>query len=147
MVFSMKTETVCIIIAAFTVIVIFTIRSRQHYNEDHPVLNEISRRFSILNPKYGKIPLRTGSKSYTEDKSAITLCIVNPDTKKFYDINILMYVALHELSHCITRADGKESHGDEFKGNFSNLLREAADKGIYDPTKPVPGTYCGVDEH
>jgi hypothetical protein len=143
----MKTQTVCIIVAAFAVIVIFTIRSRQHYNEDHPVLNEISRRFSVLNPKYSKIPLRTGSKSYTEDKSAITLCIVNPDTKKFYDINILMYVALHELSHCVTTADGKESHGDEFKENFSNLLREAADKGIYDPTKPVPGTYCGVDEH
>jgi len=143
----MKTQTVCIIIAAFTVIVVFTIRSRQYYNEDHPVLNEISRRFTVLNPKYGKIPLRTGSKSYTEDKSAITLCIVNPDTKKFYDINILMYVALHELSHCITRADGKESHGDEFKENFSYLLREAADKKIYDPTKPVPSTYCGVDEH
>lgn len=144
---AIKTQTVFIIVAAFAVVAIFAIRSRAYYNEDHPVLNEISRRFAVLNPKYAKIPLKTGGKSYTEDKSAITLCIVNPDTKKFYDINILMYVALHELSHCITKADGDESHADEFKTNFSKLLRDAANKGIYDPTQPVPSTYCGVEEH
>lgn len=142
-----KLETVCIIVGAFVVVAIFAMRSRDYYNEDHPVLNEISRRFGILNSKFAKIPLKTGSKSYTEDKSAITLCIVNPDTKKFYDINILMYVALHELSHCVTKAEGRDSHADEFKSNFAKLLREAANKGIYDPSMPVPSTYCGVEEH
>lgn len=143
----MDTKTVCIIVAAFATIVFFSIRSRAYYNEDHPILNEINRRFKILNPKYGTIPLKTGSKSYTEDKSAITLCIVNPQTKRFYDINVLMYVALHELSHCITKADGAKSHGDEFKENFMMLLKQAADKNIYDPSQPIPVTYCGVDSH
>jgi len=141
------TKTVCIIVLGFIVVASLAASSRSYYNEDHPILNEISRRFSVINPEYGKIPLKTGGKSYTEDKSAITLCIVNPKTKKFYDINVLMYVALHELSHCITKADGKESHGDEFKGNFSKLLRLAADKGIYDPSQPIPVTYCGVEAH
>jgi hypothetical protein len=142
-----NTKTICVIVAAFAVVTWFAIRSRAYYNEDHPILNEISRRFSVLNPKYGDIPLKTGSKSYTEDKSAITLCIVNPKTKQFYDINVLMYVALHELSHCITKADGSESHGDEFKENFTMLLNEAAKKHVYDPTKQIPATYCGVESH
>ena len=74
----------------------------------------------------------------------ITLCVVDPNTGEFYDTNTITYVALHELAHVITRADGDESHGDEFKGNFARLLKEAQAKGVYDARKPIPLTYCGV---
>lgn len=142
----MNTKIILTIVIVFAVIVSFTVSSRAYYTpENHPVLNEISRRFSLLSPEYGNIPLRSGKKSYTEDKAVITLCLVDPTTRRYYDINVLMYVALHELSHCVTKADGDQSHGDEFKGNFANLLKKAAEVGIYDPRKPIPLTYCGVD--
>lgn len=119
--------------------------SRNYYSEKHPVLDEIRRRFSIINPKYGNIPIKTGNKSYTENKTMITLCIVNPHTQEFYDMNTLMFVALHELAHVITKADGDQSHGKEFRGKFAHLLKIAYQKGVYNPTKPMPETYCGVD--
>jgi hypothetical protein len=115
------------------------------YSDKHPVLEQIRERFTVLDPKFGNIPLRVGDKAYTEDKAVITLCIVNPHTNKFYDINTLMYVALHELAHTLTKADGEESHGDEFKQNFARLLKLAQDRGIYDATQPIPVAYCGVE--
>ena len=134
-----------LIVVIFTVIVFFAVKPRAYYSEKHPVIDEIRSRISKISPAFSKIPIRTGKKSYTEDKQLITLCIQNPDSGDYYDINVLMYVALHELSHCITKADGKESHGTEFKGNFSTLLKEAAKKGVYDPRQPIPETYCGVN--
>ncbi len=112
-------------------------------NEKHPVLDEIRRRFHIISPQYAKIPLRTGNRSYTENKNAITLCVVDPNTKGYYDIDVLMYVACHELAHVITKANGTLSHADEFKENFSRLLQEATQKGVYNPNKGVPISYCG----
>lgn len=115
------------------------------YSDKHPVLDKIRERFTVLDPQFAKIPLRLGDKAYTEDKSIITLCITNPKTGKLYDLNTLMYVALHELAHCITKADGDHSHGEEFKHNFTKLLKVAEDKGIYDASQPIPVAYCGVD--
>jgi hypothetical protein len=142
----MNTKIIITAVIIFAVIVWFSISKRAYYTpEDHPVLNEISRRFGMLSPEYGKIPLRKGGKSYTEDKTVITLCLIDPETKDYYDINVLMYVALHELSHCITKADGDQSHGDEFKNNFASLLKRASAIGIYDSKQAIPLTYCGVD--
>jgi len=94
-----------------------------------------------LHPDYAKIPLREGNSAYTENKRTITLCLKDPETKKYYDMNTIMYVALHELGHIVSVTHG---HNDEFKKNFSLLLRDAARKGIYDPRKEIPHTYCGV---
>lgn len=115
------------------------------YSDKHPVLEQIRERFTVLDSKFGEIPLRVGERSFTEDKTVITLCIVNPHTNKFYDINTLMYVGLHELAHTLTKADGPDSHGDEFKRNFAKLLKLAQEKGIYDATQPIPTSYCGTD--
>jgi len=113
---------------------------------EDPILNEIRRRFTIIDPKFGSVPLKTGRRSYTENKSIITLCVVEPESGKTYDINTIMYVALHELAHTITKADGEESHGDEFKNNFSYLLKRAHAKRVYDLSKSIPITYCGLEE-
>ena len=119
----------------------FSFSKRSYYNEKHPVLDQIRERFSMINEKYGKIPLQSGDSAYTENKEVITLCLVDPATGKFYDMNTLMYVALHELAHVVSKNEG---HGEEFKQNFARLLREAAAKGIYDPNKPIPSSYCKV---
>lgn len=142
----MKSNIVILIVVAFVVLVAFTVTPKDYHYEKNPIIEEIKLRFGALSPEYAKIPMRVGKKSFTEDKSVITLCIQNPKTAEFYDINVLMYVALHELSHCITKAEGDQSHGDEFKTNFDRLLKEAARKGVYDPKKPIPPTYCGIEQ-
>ena len=108
----------------------------------HPALVHIKERISFLNPKYGDIPLREGKSSYTENKSTIYICLRDPKSRKYYDINTLMYVSLHELAHVISHQYG---HGDEFKENFDKLLNYAETRGIYDRHIPMPKTYCGVE--
>lgn len=135
-------NTVVIILVVFLVIIaVFALAPRSYYSHNHPILNQVRSNFSKLNPEYAKIPLREGNSAYTENKAVITLCIRNPDTGGYYDMNTIMYVALHELSHIVSKTHG---HNDEFKTNFSIILRQAARKGIYDPRKPIPTTYCGV---
>ena len=142
----MKANVILIFTIIFVVIAAFAMAPRAYYSEKNPVLDELRRRLAIMSPRYAKIPLRTGKKTYTEDKSFITICIQNPTNGEYYDINVLMYVICHELSHVITHASGKESHGDEFKKNFSSLLRDAAQKGVYDPRTPIPLRYCGITD-
>jgi hypothetical protein len=117
--------------------------SRTYYSSKHPLLDRIRESFSKIDPKYAKIPLQIGGSAYTENKEVITLCLKDPYTSHYYDFNTLIYVSLHELSHVITPPKYEE-HGEEFKKNFSKLLNIAAAKGIYDPKKAIPMTYCGV---
>ena len=85
--------------------------------------------------------MREGDSAYTENKAVITLCLKNPENGLYYDMNTIMYVAIHELSHMVTKTHG---HNKEFKNHFSTLLKRAAQLGIYNPRKPIPETYCGV---
>lgn len=111
------------------------------YDTKDPKLEMVREKFAILDPKYANIPLRAGNSSFTENKEIITMCLRDPKTNEYYDDNSIMYVALHELSHMLSKSTG---HGDEFKIKFSNLLRQAARLGIYNPNIPMPESYCGV---
>src|SRR5947207_4441526 len=136
---------VIIIVSAAVIIVVYTMTPafRDQTNK-FPTLKQVRSNFSALNPQYGRIPLRSGDSAYTENKEVITLCLADPKSKTVYDMNTIMYVALHELAHVIT-PEGAAEHGPEFKQNFSKLLREASDKGVYNPRQPIPATYCNVD--
>jgi hypothetical protein len=135
---------VIIIVSAAIVVVIYTMTPAfRDQTKNSPTLKQVRNNFTKLNTKFGKIPLRMGDSAFTENKEIITLCLTDPDTKADYDINTIMYVALHELAHVIT-PEGEEEHGTEFKKNFSKLLKEASDKGIYNPRIPIPATYCRV---
>ena len=134
---------VLIIFTLFMCVCIFAYvaKSKNVTGSHSPILEEIRSNFSKLNPKYSEIPLREGDSAYTEDKEVITLCLVDPETKRNYDINTLMYVSIHELAHVVSQNEG---HGEEFKKNFASLLKQGANLGIYNPRKPIPATYCKV---
>ena len=132
---------VILLVGGLILLLYLSLRPRSYYSHDHPILNNVRSNFAKLNPEYAKIPLREGNSAYTENKAVITLCLKNPETKDYYDMNTIMYVALHELGHMVSKTHG---HNDEFKRNFAILLRQAARKGIYDPRIPIPQTYCGV---
>lgn len=59
------------------------------------------------------------------------------------DENIMVFVALHEMAHMITKSIG---HEPEFWNNFGWLLREAEKTGVYQyqDFKAQPVSYCGV---
>jgi len=119
----------------------YTYTQRSYFSTKHPLLDQVRANFAKIDPKYGDIPLRSGSSAFTENKEVITLCLNEPGTGKEYDMNTLMYVALHELAHVISTSVG---HGTEFKENFSKLLKKGADLGFYNPRKPIPVSYCDI---
>jgi hypothetical protein len=60
------------------------------------------------------------------------------------DENIMIFVAIHEMAHMITKSIG---HEPEFWNNFGWLLREAEKIGVYQyqDFKAQPVSYCGVE--
>jgi hypothetical protein len=83
--------------------------------------------------------------SYSVNKGEkIHLCLRQRDgTEELVNENVMMFVALHEMAHCLTKSVG---HEPEFWNNFGWLLREAESRNLYTPTdfKAQPVSYCGV---
>ena len=59
------------------------------------------------------------------------------------DENLLVFVALHELGHVMTKSTG---HTEEFWDNFRFLLKESIKIGVYkrQDFKKNPQKYCGT---
>ena len=84
--------------------------------------------------------------AYSENKGEKIAFCLNRDKKdnsELIHINTLTFVAIHELSHVMTKSIG---HNDEFWGNFKFLLQEAKAAGIHDPIdyKKKPEEYCSM---
>ena len=74
----------------------------------------------------------------------IVLCLRAKDgTNKFVDKNVLLFVALHEISHIMTVS---VNHTQEFWDNFKFVLKECQDKEIYKciDFSVTPQSYCGI---
>lgn len=59
------------------------------------------------------------------------------------NMNTLMYVAIHEIAHVVTKSTG---HTEEFWQNHARLLRLAEKAGVYKDVdyQANPTSYCGV---
>ena len=83
--------------------------------------------------------------SYSVNKGEkIVFCLRRRDgSEDFEDINMLMFVAIHELAHIATDDEG---HTDVFWQNMKFLLEEGVNIGIYIPQDFThrPEEYCGV---
>lgn len=88
--------------------------------------------------------------TFTVDKSDMHVCLRTRDqNEKMYEINLLMYVILHELAHFCNydpRGYPINGHGDEFKAIFKLLVVEAIKIGVYSYTdyNKQPQEYCGI---
>lgn len=83
--------------------------------------------------------------SYSVNKGEkMVFCIRSRDSKnKLVDLNTMMFVALHELAHTMTKSIG---HTQEFWDNFRIILRNARKLGIYKRVNynETPVSYCGT---
>jgi len=84
-----------------------------------------------------------GYTSYSINKGEqIVLCLRNNDT--LVDINTMMFVVLHEMSHLASVSIG---HTEEFWNNFRWILEESINIGIYvkQDFEKKSVEYCGMD--
>ena len=82
--------------------------------------------------------------SYSVNKGEeLSFCLKSKKTGKIHDINLMMYVAIHELAHI---ANPEIGHGELFKKIFRKLLEEAVKLNIYrlDNYAADPVEYCGM---
>lgn len=88
--------------------------------------------------------------TYTIDKTDMRICLRTRDAlEELYDLNLLMYVVLHEASHMANySSDGIAiiGHGQEFKSIFSILVNQAILLGLYkyENYSKNPKSYCGL---
>ena len=84
--------------------------------------------------------------SYSINKGEkIVLCLRSRDGKnRLVDKNVLMFVALHELAHVMTKSVG---HTKEFWDNFEFILKESVSINVYKHIdfNNNPQPYCGVE--
>ena len=73
----------------------------------------------------------------------IAFCLKSKQTGEIHQLNLLMYVAIHEMAHIACPEIG---HGDLFKKIFRFLTEISIEIGVYNKedyqTKPVE--YCGM---
>lgn len=83
--------------------------------------------------------------SYSVNKGeSVHFCLRQRDHQEgLVPEDVMVFVALHEMSHMITETIG---HGPDFWNNFGWLLREAEQRSLYKPQdfKSHPVLYCGV---
>ena len=118
-----------------------------HVGKKYPNKENVKRLLDGYNPKkiYETLPTSEYT-AYSENKGeklAFCLDTEKNSNGKLIDINTLMYVALHELSHVASKSIG---HTDEFWNNFKFLITESKEIGIYKPIdyKNNNTQYCGM---
>jgi len=82
--------------------------------------------------------------SYSINKGEeLSFCLKSKKTGKLHDINLLMYVAIHEMAHIACPEIG---HGNLFKKIFRFFCEEAITIGLYkkDNYDTNPVEYCGM---
>lgn len=74
----------------------------------------------------------------------LSICIREKETEKFIDMNTILFVAIHELAHIMSKSTG---HTKEFWNNMNYLLKEAIKIGIYHRVnyQETPVDYCGME--
>jgi hypothetical protein len=118
--------------------------------EKFPDKENVQRLHKGFNPKKVMETLPTSKfTAYSENKGEkIAFCLNREKTKNegLIDENTLTFVAIHELSHVMTKSIG---HKSEFWENFKFMLEQAKEAGIHNPVdyKKEPREYCGMKIH
>ncbi len=105
-----------------------TVQLIENYN--HENIHEISP-FNLL-----------GNTSFTQYKKKMVFCLRDKNGK-LHDINTVMFVVLHEITHLMNDRWGHETY---FWGLFHIILIDSVQCGIYNPINynVNPQSYCGI---
>jgi hypothetical protein len=110
---------------------------------DDPRTKRLNDRINLDNIK--ETPIDSDYTSFSVNKGEeLSFCVRDKGNgNNVHDLNLLMFVTLHELAHVISESIG---HGSEFVENFSWIIRQAIKCGIYikEDFSRNPKMYCGV---
>ena len=119
----------------------------KYVGEKHSDKENVKRLVKGYNPQKIMETLPTSEyTAYSENKGEkIAFCLSKKkgDLSNLIDEHTLMFVAIHELSHVMTKSIG---HKSEFWENFKFMLGCAKESGIHEPEnyKKSPKEYCSM---
>lgn len=122
----------------------------EYVGDKHSEMESVKRLIDGFNPKKIMETLPTSQfTAYSENKGEkIAFCLNRKkgENENLIDESTLTFVAIHELSHVMTKSIG---HKSEFWQNFKFLLENAKEAGIHNPVdyKNEPKEYCGMKIH
>lgn len=135
-------EPVLIVAGAFYFITKGIEFEKQKESGHNSVIQELKIRLMRIDPSFSQLRIYENRDTYTYNKKEIYICLKD-ENGRYYDINTLTYVMLHEVAHMITNGE-KEDHDEKFRKNFDGLLYRAEKVGVWDKRKKLPIMYCGV---
>jgi hypothetical protein len=118
--------------------------------DKYPNKENVKRLKENFNPQKISETLPTSSyTAYSENKGEkVAFCLnkQKSDNDNLIDEDTLTFVAIHELSHVMTKSIG---HKSEFWSNFKFMLECAKEANIHNPVdyKKEPQDYCGMKIH
>lgn len=101
----------------------------EKYSDHKEYINLLSKNFNDYRTNIYEGSGENNMTSYAVNKGEeLVFCLHSKKTNKLHDINLLMYVAIHEMAHMACPEVG---HGDLFKKVFNFLTLTAMDLKIY----------------
>lgn len=106
--------------------------------KNDPLIIRLKHKLLPVFPEIANTVVLKGTKSATYRKYKIQLCTEDKNGN-VYDDNMLTYVFLHELAHCLNNEIG---HGPKFHSIFKQLLNRAEKNNLYNSSVPLVSNYC-----
>jgi predicted metal-dependent hydrolase len=120
------------------------VTNKTTFSEFEEYINQLSENFNENRTAIYETDPTSDLTSYSVNKGEeLSFCLRSKKTNELHDINLMMYVAIHEMAHIACPEIG---HGDLFKKIFRKLVEEAIIIGIYKKINysSQPSEYCGM---
>lgn len=122
----------------------YLIENIDNYPDYQEYINLLSKNFTKQRTQIYEGDGENNLTSYSVNKGEeLVFCLRSKERNKLHDINLLMYVAIHEMAHMACPEIG---HGLLFKKIFRFLTEEAIKLNLYikEDYSENPVEYCGM---
>jgi predicted metal-dependent hydrolase len=122
----------------------YMVKNIDKFPKYKPYIKQLEENFSESRTVVYETDPESNLTSYSVNKGEeLSFCLKSKKSGEIHDVNLLMYVAIHEMAHIACPEIG---HGELFKKIFRKLAEEAIKIGIYKKVNfsENPVEYCGM---
>ena len=123
----------------------YVVDNKDKYPSNKIYIDQFNNNFTPSRTQIYETSLTSNHTSYSINKGEeLSFCLRSKSTGKLHDINLLMYVAVHELAHTACPETG---HTPLFNQIFKFLLERAIEIKLYyyEDYTSNPVEYCGMN--
>lgn len=120
------------------------VKNINNFKSFKPYIKQLKDNLSETNTVVYETDPKSNLTSYSVNKGEeLSFCLKSKKSGELHDINLIMYVAIHEMAHIACPEIG---HGELFKKIFRKLAEEAIKIGVYKKVNfsNNPVEYCGM---